>query len=549
MKDSKTDPLKALIIGLDGATFDICQEWLDAGLMPNLSRIMARGAYGELQSTMPPISPAAWTTMLTGKNPGQHGVFVFHKPVSTYSSEKSITSGADCRAVRLWRLINEAGLSWGSVGVPWSYPPDPVDGFILACGVDAPAYDPRVLHPSELFPAVAQSLPSEGVRFLEIRRRWQSGELSYEDIDAHVDTRCGLAETLYARRTVDVLMVVIDTTDIIQHLILGSRTCRDSESGLPGDGVRRCYEAADRAVGRLLELADDETIVIVLSDHGSAPLRWMVNLPQWFAERELVAGPPDTLCARGRRGAVAWAKRWFPRWVRPVARRAAGTWGIGLSEHEIDYTCSRVFMPTREWLQLNLKGREPRGIVEPGAEYESLLRMLQSELPKLQAPTGGALIQRVHRPDAIYRGPFAGDAFDLVIEFADGCLQQSSLNRVGPSAPPIAAPLAPGQHTGDHTCRGIIAACGGTIAPQGCLEGLTLEDIAPTMLYLLGLPIPSDMDGRCVSEIATAQFRQANAVCYRDPVPFEPPDGPRPGYSDEDQETVRDRLRGLGYID
>lgn len=555
MATGSNEKLRALIIGLDSVTFDICGEWLEEGLLPNLAGLMDKGAHGELRSTQPPESPTAWTTMLTGKNPGKHGVFSVAKPVAGHDYATRPTCGGDCASVRIWTLLNSHGLSWGSVAVPWTYPPEPVDGFIVACGLDMPTYDESVVWPREMFSALAQIAPEISTGSGWLRTGREAGTLTCQQIEQRFVERCLIAERLVATRPVDVLMVVFDTPDHVQHWLLGDPSCPNEDTGLVDDAIRYCHQAADRAVGRLLQMAGPETIVLCVSDHGAVRLRRQVNLAQWLAAEELLCYGRETHGAVRRkltaavRGAVNWAKARSPAGVVNVARKSVGRGYRATLGREVDYARTQAFMPSPRWMQANARDREPRGIVPQGAGVEQVLEQLQEQIPRLVRDGQSPVVRRLERSSAIYHGPWTDQAFDLHIELEEGWRHYPRLNWAGPEAVPLVSDLEPQGLSGAHTPRGMFVGCGGPIADRGEASDLQIQDVAPTLLYLLGLPIPTDMDGRCLEEIVEAGFWEASPVRHEDPAPPPRDEEDFGGYDDEDEAAVREKLRDLGYLD
>ena len=117
-----------LVIGIDGGTFDLIRPWAEAGDLPNLARLMAEGVHGPLESTLPPVTAPAWSTFATGKNPGKHGVFDFILPMG---GRYDLVNATSIHAPTLWQIISEAGLKCGVMNVPVTYPPAPINGFVI----------------------------------------------------------------------------------------------------------------------------------------------------------------------------------------------------------------------------------------------------------------------------------------------------------------------------------------------------------------------------------------------------------------------------------
>ncbi|MCB0005568.1 MAG: alkaline phosphatase family protein, partial [Anaerolineales bacterium] len=121
--------MKAFIIGIDGATFNLIKPWAKAGHLPNLARLMAGGAHGNLMSTLPPVTSPAWPTFMTGCNPGKHGVFDFIQPSG---ADFSLVNATKIKQPTIWQRLSQAGYRVGVLNVPVTYPPQPLNGFMVS---------------------------------------------------------------------------------------------------------------------------------------------------------------------------------------------------------------------------------------------------------------------------------------------------------------------------------------------------------------------------------------------------------------------------------
>ena len=176
---------RLLIIGLDGATFDVLNPMIDAGRMPHFKRFMENGVSGVLESTKPPITPAAWTTFMTGKGPGRHGIVDFEK-YDIESHTLTFNSTFEIREKTLWELLSEKGLKVGSINVPMTYPPKPVNGFMIS-GFETPSIDAEFTWPRELKQDILREIPN-----YNYRTNWQRKALGGEDVlAANLDYICG----------------------------------------------------------------------------------------------------------------------------------------------------------------------------------------------------------------------------------------------------------------------------------------------------------------------------------------------------------------------
>ena len=138
---------KLMIIGIDGASFDLVSEYIDAGVLPNLEKLATSGSFVPLISTTPPLTPVAWTTMVTGCNPGKHGIYYF---VQGEPSSPFVVNRSDVKVPSIWELFSTSGVESGLFNVPWTFPPIKDTHFCIS-GIDSPKYDRRMFHPARLF--------------------------------------------------------------------------------------------------------------------------------------------------------------------------------------------------------------------------------------------------------------------------------------------------------------------------------------------------------------------------------------------------------------
>ncbi|TMA34004.1 MAG: phosphodiesterase, partial [Deltaproteobacteria bacterium] len=262
-----------LVIGLDGASLDLVRPWAAAGRLPVLARLMRHGAWGRLRSTVPPATFPAWTSMVTGVNPGRHGIFDFSARVpGTYSIR--FVNGSHRRAPALWTRLTAAGRRVAIVTVPATYPPEPVAG-VMVSGFDSPlatAIDGSFVHPRALYPEIERlvgRLPFADFQEVATGPGWHATALAR--LRDGITRRTMLARMLLGRERWDALMVVFGESDTVAHHFWRFHDAR-SPRHAPGpfaDAVRRIYEALDTAVGELIAAAPADAVVAVVSDHGS----------------------------------------------------------------------------------------------------------------------------------------------------------------------------------------------------------------------------------------------------------------------------------------
>src|SRR6185437_11399304 len=268
---------KLVVIGLDAATWTLLRPWTEEGAIPNLARLGKAGVSGPLQSVMPPITPPAWTSFMTGKNPGKHGIYNFIKAepddyAMTYANATSR------RSQTVWKLLNDAGYSVGTMNIPFTYPPERLNGFQIS-GMDTPSETSPFIHPPELREELVEHLGGIqlDIRFLgamsnDERRNQVLAEMKQMD-----EQWTKAALYLLENHPQDVMMFVFMSIDTVQHYFW-QHMDKDHFIHDPklapkfGDAVRNVYERLDAAAGQIINRLPPETTVFVVSDHGGGPV-------------------------------------------------------------------------------------------------------------------------------------------------------------------------------------------------------------------------------------------------------------------------------------
>lgn len=482
---------RVLIVGLDGATFDVIAPLVEQGRLPVLARLMESGAWGELESTRPPLSPVAWSSFLTGKNPGRHGVFGFEEIAPSSYDMRPVAAGRSGHA-SLWRMANEQGRRVVALDIPFSYPPEPVNGWLIA-GYGAPVGEGiDFTWPPSLRKELARRFGECEVAVPRMKA-FPPREAVFRKWDHILDNRRRIADHLIREAGWDVFMIVLGVTDHMQH---GAWTYFDPlhpdsqtiDAPLFREKMFEYYMKADSFVGRLLEAAGGDLHAIVVSDHGFG-LTWRGQLT-----RRTLA---DAGWLRYRGGLGRPLMDWLhtaydrmPRLKRFLHRRPAERAKLKrVAARAIDWPRTAAFPATMGWqVYVNRKGAFPSGIVEPGQPYDTLCAEIRRRLESAAAPNSSRrLIRRAWLRDEIYAGEATAAAPDLVVEY-------ENLHGVAPPAETAAWDLV-----GSHAMNGIFIGWGPEIA-AGRIAGARIIDVAPTVLHLMGLMVPDDLDGRVLTE-------------------------------------------------
>jgi predicted AlkP superfamily phosphohydrolase/phosphomutase len=551
--------MKILVIGLDGVTFDLLGPWIRAGELPNLQKLMSQGASGKLRTTLPPISSSSWSSFLTGVNPGKHGLVDFVYPGAD-SYKVSMINAASRRTRALWNWLNDAGYRVGLLGIPTTYPTEPVDGFMIS-GFLAPGPESEWAYPAEL----KQELRAElGEFLLSPDERYRSSrwlDRFLDDLTASVENRTQAALYLMRNKPWDLFAVVYWDTDMVQHetwrLLDPDHPRHDAaEAAAHREEILAFHRKVDADVGRLLSEVDSETLVVIMSDHGFGPVHSFFLTNNWLSSIGMLQfkRSPGTAFKRllFRLGftplkmfriAKALGMASLRRKVR-FQQKSGLLNRVFLSFDDVDWSRTRAFsIGSFGQVYVNLAGVRPQGIVQPGQEYQELREQLVREALALRDPrTGEQLVEHVYRREEIYSGPYIARTPDLIIQprgweyMAFGHADFGS-NKLVESIIGL---------SGHHRPDGVLILAGAGVKPGTQLEGASILDLAPTILHAMNVPLSQDLDGRVLAEAFTASSPLARPVTYSQANLYK--DGAsEPDLSDEDMEQVQEKLRGWGY--
>jgi predicted AlkP superfamily phosphohydrolase/phosphomutase len=551
---------KVIVIGLDGATFDIIEPLVKRHKLPNLASIMKNGVYGELKSTIHPVTPQAWTSFLTGKKAGKHGIFDFtRRNKNSYDIE--FINASMRKAQSIFSLLSKANKRVGAIGIPFTFPPEKVNGFMLS-GMDAPAEDGRTVYPDSIYREIKRKFGKYYIHLASPVGRKIDQEKFWRDITTEDENRTLISKYLMRKYPCDLCMTVYNNTDRVAHQHFDEsvyNVIQDNQHTNHEDLLIRTYENTDAQVGSLLSDTEEDTSVIIMSDHGSGPIRRVFFLNRWLEENGFLAYKNERQDSflRAVRLSRFLAKRFFPRWAKNFAESKMGAIRdkvesmLSFSDIEWERTKAYGFGMYGN-IYINLKGREPKGVVAAGREYEDLRNQIIEKLVGLRDPdTGAKIIEKIYRREDLYQGPHLEDAPDLLIGWKDYAYYTSvTLGQEKGSifGAHMNIDCSEYKHVGTHRLNGIFMAMGGIIKKGQQISGAEICDVAPTILYMLGQPIPEDMDGKVLAEIFEEDFYKDNPPRYEQPR-YVAQANEVVAYSDEESRKVAERLAGLGYLE
>lgn len=532
---------KLLIIGLDGVNFDLITPWIAEGKLPHIADLMKNSVYGKLKSLLRPMSPPAWTSFMTGKNPGKHGIFdSIMRKSSSYEIE--FVDGRWRKAETIWRIVSDAGKRVCILSVPATYPPEPINGVMIS-GIDTPlsggVADPTTFHPPELYQEIFKAVGPYLISPNLVAFDGSDGSLSEVMVKAalqSVERKMETALYLYGKEPWDLFMIVIGETDGIAHRLWKYHDKKspfyDNQSPryMEEDPILPIYQKVDQYIGKLLGMASDDTIVMIASDHGHGGNSIKaIYLNKWLEGCDLLRFKTNInkrlLSSVLNLAKEAGLKSLSPTLRKKILRKTklAHKTESWIRFSHIDWSQTKayseetLYFPT---IWINVKGREPAGIVEPGKEYEALREHIICELANwLDPDTGQPVVGKVYRREEAYSGPLLERSADLVIEWNlnNGYSYLFKSSQDGRGCMPISRideKERERSKSGTHLGSGIFIASGKDLKRQTELVGAEIIDLVPTILYLLGLPIPSDMDGKILTQIFRDDYLTSHPVQY-----------------------------------
>lgn len=436
---------RVVVIGLDGTPYTFLQRLLQEGHMPNFAHLLEEGSWARIHSVYPTVSSVAWSTYMTGVNPARHGIFGFidRKP-GTYQA--TIPTSRMMQSPTLWEVLGEAGRRVVVINVPVTYPPRPVNGLLVG-GFLSPRLE-KATYPPEL----AGRLEKLGYRLdTDPWKARESKEMTLQEVNDVFERRIRTMFHLLEEEQWDFFQCHIMETDRLFHFLW-----QEMEEGHPKYAPRflEFMGRIDTMLGQLRRRLDDDTTLIVMSDHGFCTLEKEVYVNHWLQEQ-------------------GWLRLEVPEEADRVQLNH-------MTADSVAYSLDpgRVF--------LNVAGREPHGTVQPGHQYETLREEIAAAALELRDPEDGRpMIRQVLRREEVYHGPLLNRAADLILVPVDGYDLKGPLNK--PTLTFKGDELV-GMHTYDDA---MLYVQGQEIATGDWGVG----DVMPTVLALMEVPTPAGLDG------------------------------------------------------
>jgi predicted AlkP superfamily phosphohydrolase/phosphomutase len=554
---------KVLFIGLDGSTFDLLDPLMQKGLMPRLQAFIGEGVRGWLETTIPPITPTAWVSWMTGKNPGKHGVFEFllRRKGSSALPDQPVSARAR-DGLPFWDVLGQMGKRAIVTNMPCTYPPTMVNGVMVADFL-TPRGRRDFTYPESLLDEIESRFGPYQLYITEVYARGKVDNILNQLFD-ELEYKTKVNRYLMDNYDWDVFATHYWGTDRFQHelwhLLDESHPFFDrKEHNAYINRIHEYWGAVDRTLGELFDAIGPDTTVYLGSDHGFGPIKKFLCFNVWLIEEGLLVLKRDAM--------TRFKRALFKLGLTPdLAYRSAMKMGLAhlrlsvgvsnrsglmklanalmLSLEDVDWSRTTAFSKGNYGqIFINLKGREANGVVEPGAAYERALREVSDKLRALIDPeTRQPLIGPIWRREDLYTGPHIEESPDL--QFLPADMSNKPLGTLDLTSNKFITPVY--GNSGDHRMHGIFLGRGPELRRGAHVEGARIIDYAPTILHSFGVEVPADMDGRVLEEIFSDEYMAHNPVRLTDAA-FEETEKAG-AMTDEESDEIRERLRGWGYL-
>ncbi len=545
---------KILVIGWDGATFSVIDPLLAEGKLPTLARLQREGVRATLTSTMPPNSAPAWTSFLTGVNPAKHGILDFRemdlRRYDLYTGD--FVNATAFAGHTIFDLIGRHSRGVVAFRVPMTFPVWPIEGIMVA-GYPTPDRKRAYTYPPDL---------AERLTPIALHSHDEILKAGIEEERRNADFEIALLLEHMSRwireGAHDFYMAVTGITDGFHHKFwkyhdpshpLHNPRWSDEEKNI----IREYYRRLDAMVGELLSLVDEEWLVVVMSDHGGGPRPWRTfNTNAWLAREGWLTpagGRGGRWVHRVLRYGVEWARNRLPfrQWVveHVPKRLRQEALAVRHATNLIDWSRTRAYrIPLQfpaEGIEINVRGRQPQGIVSPGAEYERVRAEIVAALRELKDPeTGGPVVESVWTREEIYVPGNLDAVPDIVFTTVPHLGCGADLSSVFSHVPLSFLE----RLNGEHTMEGIAYFWGHGVR-SGARGRVHMLDMAPTLLWAMGLPVPEAMDGRVRRDFFLEE--EAARPVERVDVPWDV--GGVENLSEAERAAIHRALAGLGYVE
>jgi predicted AlkP superfamily phosphohydrolase/phosphomutase len=495
--------LKLLILGLDGADFCSLRKWIESGYMPTLKSIIATGASAALKSTIPPMTAPAWTSLMTGKNPGNHGIFSFFNYEQGFENPK-LNGLNDIKAKRIWNYLNQNGCKVGVADLPMSYPPEPLNG-IMVSNLLTSGSRGAITYPEDLKDQLITNL-GVPLRYAILDKLSQSASYLKHLIES-VEVKKKIDSYLIERYELDCFITVYSHLDTLQHYFWRYFDPRHSfydknRSGKFRKYFGRFFGKIDEAISESHQFVDEDGYIVVVSDHGFGPVSRVANINRFLFELGYISLKRDN---RKQGKDILPLKLDYRKLLSFFSKidifNVKGKLSKELREEIkkkmegslaplIDFNNSLAFFghPMDQGIFIN-KSHQLINCSEK--KYSEIREKIKSVLSRLKDPHHNVRVfENVYDREELYHGKYVNSAPDIIFKITAGYFCQSGITSKN-----IIEEQSKAFVSGSHRPKGIFVARGRNLSQGKKLSDLNMIDVLPTVLSMLGSKIPEELEG------------------------------------------------------
>ena len=519
---------KLLVLGLDGASWSLLDPWINKGILPNFKRIKEEGAWGDMESCLPPVTSPNWKCYSTGKNPGKLGVYWWEN-IDLKNRRISIPNSYSYKGREIWDYMGEKGLKTAIINMPTTYPPKKVNGCMISGG---PVCEEQGFTYSK---ELEKKLKSQFNYHIHIKK--DAGDLTESNPKAIneainlINLRFRTMKYLIEKDDYDFVHLTIFLINVLQHFFWD------------GQPVKLAWQEIDKNLGYFL--VNKNTNIILMSDHGCNKIEKEFYINNWLKKEGYLSTRTsivDFLCGKGiHKGILSKAleqipfnkalKKLIPSVVKSNIPEDGGIVKKKAKAKIIDWNKTLAIASGQGPIYLNVNKDNPY-------YYNKLREKLILKLERLKDSNGNKVIKKAYRREEIYNGEYINEAPDIVIDQNDGFHINGGIGGKGIFTKPK-------KWIAENKRQGLFATWGRDIKEGYQFNNIRIIDIAPTILHYLEIPISDDMDGRVLKEI----FRKNSHPCNRKETYYSPITERYAQDNIEEQAEIRKRLRDLGYLD
>lgn len=504
---------KVVVIGLDGATFDIINPLIAEGKLPNLNKIFNSGVKARLFSTIPPVSAPAWISFLTGQNPGKHGILGFqYYNMSKYNCfEHGIVTSKQFAHNTIFDLLTRNNKRSIAFQIPLTYPAWPINGLMVS-GYPTPDQTKAFTYPEDLSEEIGELYEYKSDQIAS-----GSAEEKIKIYSKGVDRVSQKVEQLLKKEDFDLFIYVNNITDWVQHKFwkyqFNDNDCKKK------DYIDYFYIKLDEKIGNILDLLDEDTTLLLMSDHGAGarPTKFL-NINYILRTNNLLTPKSNkiSIFTKTTKYWLEWVKEYFPMryWTKASFSNSFREMVMNsrVYKNNINWNSTKAYRVPLAYpytgININLEGRQEQGIVK-----EKDFKKFKEEtfnILKEYAKNYPQYIKSIHYQEEIYHGSNTCQTPDIIIELNENYDSGVEIDELITEIPPILLKTISGY----HKPHGIFGAYGKHIKHNAELQDYNIIDLAPTILYALDTPINKDIDGKLLTGIFTDAFLNKNEPRY-----------------------------------